>query len=129
LTEVGVVVGLDGAALHWHLPPDRSAGALPDSRTLWDVLWDRRAQLLGFAHSHPGSGWPGPSWTDVTTFAAIEAGLGRRLTWWITSADRVVDLRWAGPGPHDYAVTQLSDEGLSWLADLRRLSAGSPAPE
>lgn len=121
MTEVGVVVGPAGLALHWHLPPDRSAGALPDSRPLWDVLWERRAEVVGFAHSHPGSGWPGPSWTDLTTFAAIEAGLGRRLRWWITSADRVVEVAWKGPDKHDYAVEE-RDDSFPWLGELHRRS-------
>ena len=122
MTEVGVVVGRDGAALHWHAPPGRCSVALPDSRALWDVLWTHRDQVLGFAHSHPGSGRPSPSWTDLTTFAAIEAALGRRLTWWITSADRVVTVGWRGPDPLDYAVRPHDDAGLSWLADLRTQS-------
>jgi proteasome lid subunit RPN8/RPN11 len=120
--EAGVVVGLDGSALHWHLPADRSTGALPDSPDLWEVLWSRRQDVLGFAHSHPGAGQPGPSWTDLTTFAAIEAGLGRRLIWWITSADRLIALRWRGPGQHDYEVESAEEQGCSWLHDLRRFS-------
>ena len=119
MTEVGVVVDRDGAVLHWHLPPDRRTAALPDSRDLWDVLWQHREQLLGFAHSHPGRGRPGPSWTDITTFAAIEAALGRRLVWWITSADRVVAVVWRGPHIHDYTVLDREDTAFAWLAELR----------
>jgi len=122
LIEAGVVVGLDGSALHWHLPADRSTGALPDSPDLWEVLWSRRQDVLGFAHSHPGRGRPGPSWTDLTTFAAIEAGLGRRLTWWITSADQLVELRWIGPGPHDYDEVPIEDARCAWVDDLRTFS-------
>lgn len=119
MTEVGVVVDRDGAALHWHLPPDRQTAALPDSRDLWDVLWHHREQLLGFAHSHPGRGRPSPSWTDLTTFAAIEAALGRRLGWWITSADRVVAVVWEGPDIHDYTVLDREDAAFGWLPELR----------
>lgn len=75
MIEVGVVIGLDFRPRYWHLPPGRTAGSIPDTRSLWDVLWEQRADVAGFAHSHPGSGVPGPSHTDVTTFAAIEAGL------------------------------------------------------
>jgi len=78
--------------------------------------------VAGFAHSHPGAGQPGPSWTDLTTFAALEAGLGRRLTWWITSADRLISLRWCGPGKHDYEAESAEERGCSWLLDLRRYS-------
>lgn len=122
MNEAGAVIGRDGKVLHWHLPPDRNVRALPDSRTLWDVLWEHRARILGFAHSHPGSGCPVPSWTDRTTFAAIEAALGRRLVWWITSTNRVVAVGWRGPDPHDYAVRPLDDAGLGWLCDLREHS-------
>ena len=41
--------------------------------------------LAGVAHSHPGGGIPTPSWEDLTTFAAVEDGLGQRLVWWIVS--------------------------------------------
>jgi hypothetical protein len=122
MMEVGVVVGLDGTALHWHLPLDRHFGALPDSRGLWDVLWAHRDQLLGVAHSHPGVGWPAPSWTDVTTFAAIEGALGKRLTWWITSANRLIAVTWRGPEKFDYVLLPLEDDGATWLDELRRLT-------
>lgn len=120
MIEAGVVVSGEGPAF-WHLPQGRSGGSLPDSRELWDVLWDLRKEvLLGFAHSHPGSGLPGPSHTDLTTFAAIEAGLGRRLDWWITSSDFAIHLRWIGPDKFDYGQTVVPDP--SWAARLRDLS-------
>ena len=100
--EAGVLVDLDCEPIYWHLPVARSGGALPDSRPLWDVIWENRERVLGFAHSHPGHGMPGPSYEDVTTFAAIELGLGRRLVWWITSSDNFVELCWVGPGKLDY---------------------------
>lgn len=95
--EAGVLVDLDCEPIHWHLPAGRHGGALPDSRELWDIIWANRDRLLGFAHSHPGSGTPGPSHEDLTTFAAIEAALGKRLVWWITSQDTFVELCWVGP--------------------------------
>jgi len=138
MIEAGVVIDLNEEPLHWHLPPGRSGGSLPDSRNLWDVLWENRERIAGFAHSHPGSGVPGPSHTDVTTFAAIEAGLGKRLSWWITSSDRVVVLQWAGlgipgaavPDRHRYRSMELKpDEEPSWVVELRRLSTEwEPAP-
>lgn len=123
MIEAGVVIDKNGQPLHWHLPEGRTAGSLPDSRTLWQVLWDsfKADTLLGFAHSHPGSGVPGPSYSDVTTFAAVEAALGRRLAWWITSSDHVVLLRWAGPDKISYRSTIVT-EAPSWVAELRRLS-------
>lgn len=121
MIEVGVVIAQDGTPWHWHLPAGRTSGSLPDSRGLWDVFWEQRHHLAGFAHSHPGSGWPGPSWTDLTTFAAIEAALGRRLDWWITSSDRLIVLRWVGPGRHQYDEELLFTEP-EWVVQLRHLS-------
>ena len=45
MIEVAMVFGRDGAPLHWHLPDDRSRLFIPDSRTLWEVLWERRNEL------------------------------------------------------------------------------------
>jgi hypothetical protein len=119
--EAGVVVDLDGAPLHWHLPPGRSGGSLPDSRELWEVIWANRERIAGIAHSHPGRGLPAPSHEDVTTFSAVELALGRRLSWWITSSDRVVVVTWSGPGSYDYVIESL-DQEPGWVAELRRLS-------
>lgn len=123
MIEAGVVIDKNGSPLFWHLPEGRTGGSLPDSRTLWQVLWDafKEDTLLGFAHSHPGSGVPGPSYSDVTTFAAVEAALGKRLDWWITSADHVVQIYWAGPDKLTYRSTIVT-EAPSWVAELRRLS-------
>lgn len=109
--ETGVVVNLQGEPIFWHLPDNRSTGYLPDSRTLWDVLWENRNDLLGFAHSHPGKGYPYPSHEDLTTFAAVEAALGRRLSWWIMSESLIVLFKWIGPGDHDYKT---NDSWASW---------------
>jgi hypothetical protein len=119
--EAGLVVDLDGEPLHWHLPPGRSGGSLPDSRELWDVIWANRQRISGIAHSHPGHGIPGPSHQDVTTFSAVDLALGRRLQWWITSADRVVLVRWRGPGSYDYETEPLESDPR-WVDELRRLS-------
>ncbi len=141
MIEAGAVIDIEGKVIFWHLPPGRSGGSLPDSRTLWEVNWHsfKEGRLLGFAHSHPGSGVPGPSYTDVTTFSAIEAALGTRLLWWITSSDHVVLSRWCGDrvtralldgnevcnvGPtHRFTYsTTIVTEALSWVPELRRLS-------
>jgi hypothetical protein len=121
--EAGVAVDRNGNPLFWHLPEGRTSGSIPDSRTLWQVLWDafKEDTLLGVAHSHPGSGVPEPSYTDVTTFAAIEAALGTRIYWWITSDTDVVRLEWRGPDKLTYAAT-IVDEEPSWADELRRLS-------
>jgi hypothetical protein len=126
--ETGVVVNLKGEPIYWHLPPGRIAGYLPDSRSLWDVLWDNRNDLMGFAHSHPGSGFPGPSMEDLTTFSAVERGLGRRLLWWICTKDQVLTWAWDGPDKYHYAAVLDSEYNYEpqvnpgWLEELRRLS-------
>jgi hypothetical protein len=118
MIEAGVVLGFDEEPLYWHTPPGRSGGSLPDSRSLWDVLWEHRDDLMGFAHTHPGAGVPGPSHTDLTTFAAVEAGLGVRLLWWIVSSDHVVVLHRVDG---NYVSERVWNEP-DWVALLRRLS-------
>lgn len=119
--EAGVVLDLHGQPLFWHIPRDRTAGSLPHSDELWDIFWANRDNLSGFAHSHPGNGIPGPSYTDVTTFAAVEAGLGARLDWWITSEDGVSLYRWRGPDRLSYGPEPVTGEP-SWVRELRRVS-------
>ncbi len=97
MIEAGVVIGPNGP-IYWHLPSGRTGGSIPDSHALWQIFWEnRKVRVLGFAHTHPGSGWPSPSMTDLTTFAAVEAGLGRRLVWWIASSDAISMIHWKGP--------------------------------
>lgn len=128
MRETGVVVDKNGQPIFWHIPGDRTTVALPDNRTLWDVLWDNRLIVQGVAHTHPGSGVPGPSFTDVTTFAAIESSLGRRLDWWIASDDNIIVARWVGPDRLSYRGESLKTEPM-WLAELRRLSQYHQQPK
>lgn len=123
--EAGVLVNLDCEPIYWHLPEGRHGGALPDSRPLWDVIWEKREEILGFAHSHPGSGEPGPSHEDLTTFAAIEVALGKRLVWWITSEDAFVELGWVGPNQLDYGRGPAMYQP-EWMPELRTLSNYRP---
>jgi hypothetical protein len=118
MLEAAAVISTTGAVLHWHLPAGRSAVLLPDSRSLWDVMWTHREQLAGIAHTHPGTGRPRPSWEDLTTFSACEAGLGVRLDWWIATADQLAVFRWVGPTPYRYRGRLLA-EPPPWLHDLR----------
>jgi len=120
MLEAAVVIDTNNQPVYWHTPPERSGGSLPDSQKLWEVIWEHRDVLKGLAHSHPGSGVPGPSWEDRTTFSAIERALGQRLDWWITSSDTVVLLRWAGPDKHNYEAVRIEDP--PWVGELRRLS-------
>lgn len=114
--ETGVLLGEYGEPLWWHMPQDRSAGHIGDDKQLWNMFWDLRAYVTGFAHSHPGGGIQYPSGTDVTTFAAIEAGLGRRLDWWIITADSAALYRWDG---HNYVRV---NRDPPWVAVLRTKS-------
>lgn len=118
MMEVGVVLDQNNEPLFWHLPENRTGGALPDSRGLWEVFWENRDVISGFAHSHPGSGVPGPSYEDVTTFAAVEAALGVRLYWWITSETHIIVARQTGPNRLHYEGSPLSEEP-SWANELR----------
>lgn len=123
--ETGLVFDKHGGLIFWHVPPDRSSGALPDSRQLWDVLWENREILGGVAHTHPWNGSAGPSSTDVTTFAAVEVGLGKRLVWPIVTFSEVGYFEWIGPERLDYGVVgvrrfRLHRELIEHLRDLSR---------
>lgn len=121
MIEVAVVLDDAHRPLFWHEPPGAHATALPDSRTLWEVLWTERHRLGGVAHLHPGRGEPAPSPEDLTTFAACEAGLGRRLGWWIATADQVRRFAWAGPDRLGYAGRSPGEAEIeAWVAELRR---------
>jgi len=126
-TEAGVVIDKDHKPIFWHLPDGRSWGVIPDSRTLWDVLWEHRERIQGVAHTHPFDGEPWPSNTDVTTFAAIEAALGRRLTWWIVTVQHFGKIEWVGPDRHDYEVWSLITAQPAWAHELRRRSCSERA--
>jgi hypothetical protein len=121
MIEAGVVLDKFGFPIWWHGPEGRSSVNLPDSRELWDVLWKMRGAISGFAHSHPGGGIPFPSSEDLTTFAAVEAGLGLRLDWWIINATDVTLCHWA-PGEQRYRHTYIPTDAFSWVARLRELS-------
>jgi hypothetical protein len=108
---------------YWHLPADRTSVYLPDRQEFWEAMWaNRRASGLIVAHSHPGSGTPGPSLEDLTTFEAVEAGLGRPVTWLITSRNVVC---WVKRGPSGEFVVESLDlcpTQLPWLRELRSRS-------
>lgn len=93
MMEAAVLLDAAGNPIHWHAPEDRSAVSLPDSRKLWDEIWNNRGRAVALAHSHPGTGLTGPSITDMTTFDAIERALGRPLVWLIATDNRLVRCR------------------------------------
>lgn len=123
MNETAVVISENNLPIYWHLPYGRSSVYLPDDKSLWDVVWEHRKIIRGIAHSHPGSGIPSPSQEDITTFSAIELALGRRLDWYITSADRCIRLHWDGDGKYSYYERPLLKEFVPfWLKQLRLLS-------
>jgi len=128
MLEACVVLSTSGSICFEHCPEGRSAGYIPDSAVLWEVLWDRREALGGVAHSHPGTGIPAPSHTDLSTFAAVECALGRRLTWWISSSTDTIALVWGGPDRLHYVAEQIHPEP-DWVSRLRALSHINPRHE
>lgn len=124
MTEAAIVIDHDGRPVHWHLPPGRTAVAIPDSRDLWDVLWKHRDRVGAVAHTHPGAGIPLPSKEDLTTFAACEAALGKRLRWWIVTRSHARCYAWSGPERLDYEPCRDTDEDPEWIETLRAESYG-----
>ena len=118
--EAGVLLDKKGEALYWHLPNNRSGGALPDSVDLWSVIWENRDNISGFAHSHPGFGLPQPSWTDITTFNSIENGLAKRINWFITSKNRLIVCTYKNDGI--YTSKEVDGGKYGWVSELRNLS-------
>lgn len=118
--EVGAVIS-NGDVIYWHNVKNNTSVFIPDDRHLWEVIWEIRDRLDGIAHSHPGGGIPSYSYEDVTTFAAIEVALGKRLTWWIISSDNMSVYRWCGPERLSYEIVKIAEEP-TWIDELRRLS-------
>ena len=119
MMEVALVFDKTGKTIHWHLPPGRNGGAIPDTRDLWEVLWENRHNLGGVAHTHP---WDGPAWfsqTDVTTFSAIDKALGQKLLWPVVTFTEVGIYQWVGPDPYDYGRFQEPPVQLEDLEELR----------
>ncbi len=127
MIETALVFDEEGATIHWHEPPGRSAGSLPDSRGLWEVLWEHRECLGGVAHTHPWRGRATPSMTDITTFRAVEQGLGKTLLWPVVTFD---DVAWYAfdPQVERYVATEPAPLVLADLEELRARSGGGPAP-
>jgi hypothetical protein len=120
MREARVVIDSVGEALYWGQPEGRTGGCLPDEHNFWMVLWNNRHNISGVAHSHP-SGASTPSHTDLTTFSAIERGLGRRLDWWILAGDILVHSHWVGPGLLSYESLPVEQRPF-WVVRLRELS-------
>ncbi|MCK9567620.1 hypothetical protein M0R72_01560 [Candidatus Pacearchaeota archaeon] len=128
MMEAGVLLGPNNSVIHWHTPNARSGGSLPDSVDLWQIIWENCAIVSGFAHTHPGSGVPGPSHTDITTFIAVEKGLGKHLNWFILSSDSQALCLFdneMGELPSGIITVELYVENttkMTWMSKLRELS-------
>ena len=120
--ETRLVFDQQGQTILWPNDPERSKAYLPDSQSLWDFLWDNRERLGGVAHTHPWEGEVWASHTDVTTFSAIEKGLGRRLLWPIVTFTHMEVFQWVGPGDYDYAPLRNPPVSVEGIEDLRRRS-------
>jgi hypothetical protein len=94
MKETVLVFDDHGKTICFFEPEGRTSGSIPDTRSLWDILWDNRDRLGGVAHTHPWDGPASPSGTDRTTFEAIERGLGKHLLWpVVTFTDVLVVIR------------------------------------
>lgn len=124
MIEVGVVLGLNHEVLRWHQPPGASSGHLPDSRELWLFFAENRDRIIGFAHLHPwnGEAWPSPM--DLSTFAAIELGLDKRLEWWVATFTEVG--RWSWDGQSLAYEGGPTTDHPPWLDQLRAFSSTTP---
>ena len=125
MLEAALAFNTHGCELFWHLPENRSQGAIPDSQLLWQLLWEQREWLGGVAHTHPWNGESWPSSTDVTTFSAVEQGLGKRLVWPIVTFSEIRYFEWVGPERLDYEIQKLrrfrlARESISKLRALSR---------
>jgi len=129
--EVQLLFDTEGRTLYWHDPSESNGGWIPDSQVLWDKMWEYRHCLGGMAHTHPGWGKARPSMTDVTTYAALELGLGKQLLWpVVTFSDVIYVVRnplyhagehmWTKAGPLTIEI-----EGID---ELRRKSGSEHCP-
>ena len=91
-----------------------SASALPDSRSRWQEIWDRRDELVEIAHTHP-NGPAAFSAEDETTMEALTSALGRSVRFSVVAPARTI-VR-VGGETHDV-------DPEPWWADCIRLASG-----
>ena len=97
-----------------------SPSAMPDSRERWEAIWQCRDELVEIAHSHP----VGPlsfSAEDETTMQAVDAALGRALTYSVVTSRAL--LRKHSDG--QVAV----EHNEPWWADVLRATSGMRSTE
>ena len=124
MLESALVFDENGFEIYWHLPVDRTSSFIPDSRGLWEVLWENRESLGGVAHTHPWYGNVLPSAIDITTFSAVEDGLGKRLVWPILTFTDIGYFSWSGLKKYDYRARKddfrIEEHLIYRLRDLSR---------
>jgi len=128
IKEMAMVFNGVGLAIFWLGPNGSSEGAIADSNVLWHRIWTARDELGGIAHSHPWNGPANASHTDVTTFAAIERGLGKRLIWPIVTMTHVNFFAWDEKEKQYLDVMQVdfrdTEQWHNAVKTLRQLSTG-----
>lgn len=123
--EVCFLIGHDGAIL-WSDASDHPA-SMPDSRERWTRIWELRDRIAEIAHSHPGGGLHFSS-TDEETMAAIDAGLGRCLSYSVITPDAMLRRPGEAKDPADpTAATESTGDHVVeaepwWTALLRSAS-------
>lgn len=90
MMETALVFDRNGKTICFHEPAGRTSGSIPDTQSLWDIVWENRENLGGVAHTHPWNGPAHPSMTDLDTFSANERGLGQHLLWPVVTFTDVV---------------------------------------
>jgi hypothetical protein len=115
--EVCFLIGQDHAVI-WN-DASASAFALPDSRTRWITIWERRAELTEIAHSHP-FGPLGFSEEDRTTMIALRSALGRDMRFSVVAPNGMM----ADEGGRQFFV----DPEPPWAAELRKASGMTAKP-
>ncbi len=132
MIETALVFSKKGEVICFHEPSGRTSRSIPDTRSLFDIMWEYRRVLGGVAHTHPGSGPPIPSHTDITTWRANERVFGP-LLWPIATSDRLEYFEWypgserymevrMEPGYHNHLANNLA----SAIERLRELSGIIP---
>lgn len=122
MREAAILINIWGCGILQHQPENASVVAIPDKKSFWDFILENKDQIAGIAHSHSGSGEPWFSHEDVTTFAAIEQGLGKRLYWPIITSDSILTFGWVGPKRLDYNIVKDHVDNNYWVDELRRIS-------
>jgi Prokaryotic homologs of the JAB domain len=88
--------------------------SLPDSRVRWEAMWRHRDVLAIVAHTHP-SGPLAFSSTDRSTMVALDAALGRCLTYAVVTREGMLRCT-------DGVASVSADE--PWWTWLLRLTSG-----